>query len=325
MNQEPIFILGAHKSGTSLLRSLFNGHSQLYTIPFETHYFQLANHWVDYEYRKQRPKNLNKVDFIQSFCSYIHTRNTIEDNLGGGTAMGRLNEQTFKENFSQLEIAWSDKQKYEQYIESIFLSETGKSINMQRVVEKSVINPEFASTLNKFFPKAKFIHIVRNPYSNIVSFRKFKSINGRFPALNRIIKSLYNSYYFLYKNQRTIENYTTIRYEDLLLNTEQEVRKLCDFLDLPFEKNMLAPTSNGKPWKGNSTTGEKFNAVDSRNIDLWKTQISNLEIRYINQFFPFVLSDYNYKKVETKKSLLRPEKKESLKMYVANRAIKYLF
>jgi hypothetical protein len=41
MNQS-IFILGAHKSGSSLLRSLLDGHPQLFAIPLETHLFQTA-------------------------------------------------------------------------------------------------------------------------------------------------------------------------------------------------------------------------------------------------------------------------------------------
>jgi hypothetical protein len=58
-NQHPIFIAGTHKSGTSLIRSLFDGHSNIYSIPMETHYFQLNKFWVDNEYRKQNPIKLN--------------------------------------------------------------------------------------------------------------------------------------------------------------------------------------------------------------------------------------------------------------------------
>ena len=37
---KPIFILGAHKSGTSYLRALLDGHPDLYVVPLEAHYFQ---------------------------------------------------------------------------------------------------------------------------------------------------------------------------------------------------------------------------------------------------------------------------------------------
>ena len=38
-NISPIFILGCTKSGTTLLRNLFDGHPDLFIIPFETHFF----------------------------------------------------------------------------------------------------------------------------------------------------------------------------------------------------------------------------------------------------------------------------------------------
>ncbi len=326
MNQQPIFILGSHKSGTSLLRNLFNGHSQLYTIPFETHFFQFADYWVDYEYRKQSPRKLSKQQYIESFCSYIKERNSVEDNLGGGSAKGRLNVDDFKANFSGIDIDWSDKKKFEKYIESIYFAEKGYVLDEQlRVLEKSVINPEFAGLLAQFFPEAHFIHILRNPYSNMVSFRKFKSVAGKFPALHRILKSLRNSYYYLYKNRRMLENYTVIRYEDLILTPEIELQKLCKKVNLPFEDTLLSPTTNGENWEGNSTTGAKFSGVDTRNLDHWKSEISHIEIEYINQFFPFIVSDFNYEKMESSSNHFAPIHSESAKVYAANRAVKYLF
>ena len=36
---DPIFLLGSHKSGTSLLRSLLDGHPDLDVLPREAHFF----------------------------------------------------------------------------------------------------------------------------------------------------------------------------------------------------------------------------------------------------------------------------------------------
>ena len=41
-NKNYVFILGQHKSGSSLLRSLLDGHPDLFVIPVETHYFSLS-------------------------------------------------------------------------------------------------------------------------------------------------------------------------------------------------------------------------------------------------------------------------------------------
>ena len=63
MSKAPIFILGSHKSGTSLLRSLLDGHPELYVIPFETHFMASLGRWIKYSYRKQAPlKHENYAD-----------------------------------------------------------------------------------------------------------------------------------------------------------------------------------------------------------------------------------------------------------------------
>ena len=55
MKNPPVFILGSHKSGTSLLRSLLDSHPKLYIIPFETHFIASLGRWVQYSYRRQKP------------------------------------------------------------------------------------------------------------------------------------------------------------------------------------------------------------------------------------------------------------------------------
>ena len=55
MKNPPVFILGSHKSGTSLLRSLLDSHPELYVIPFETHFMASLGRWVQYSYRRQTP------------------------------------------------------------------------------------------------------------------------------------------------------------------------------------------------------------------------------------------------------------------------------
>lgn len=57
--ESPIFILGCHKSRTSLLRALFDGHDDLFVVPFETHFFQRTGHVIDYAFRKSAARRLS--------------------------------------------------------------------------------------------------------------------------------------------------------------------------------------------------------------------------------------------------------------------------
>jgi len=324
MNQKPIFILGMHKSGTSLLRSLFNGHSQLYTIPIESHYFQNMKYWVDNEYRFQRPEKLTRDEIVQSFCQWIHICNTSEDQFGDSIARGLFDEQKFRDYFSSIRKDYDDKKRIEIYFEAIHYSVTGKKLsNRIRIVEKSVENTEFAEELSMLFPEARFIHIIRNPYANMVSLRKYKSIDFGFPIMRRVIRTFYNNYYYLYRNQRTIKNYYVLQYENLVSNPRKELQQICNFLDIKFEETLLVPSYQGEPWEGNSTTGKQFSGIDSSNLDNWKTEITPMEIEYINHLFPFVLKDYGYNFFENKKSFWRWAKGENIKRYLSNRLYKF--
>ncbi|MGA1778589.1 MAG: sulfotransferase [Schleiferiaceae bacterium] len=71
MPHAPIFILGSHKSGTSLLRSLLDGHPDLFVIPFETHFMALLGRWITYSYRKQAP--VDDANFLEGLVEILES------------------------------------------------------------------------------------------------------------------------------------------------------------------------------------------------------------------------------------------------------------
>jgi len=325
LNNQPIFILGAHKSGTSLLRSIFDGHPDLFVIPIESHYFQNRKYWVDNEYRFERPSKLTHLELQERFVKYIEKSNQSEDKYSDGISKNIFNINLFKDRFSKIKnIINNDKKLIKKYFEALYYALTSTDLpDNKRIVEKSVENAEFAIELNNLFPDAKFIHIVRNPYSNFVSLRKYKSINFGYPIIRRMIKTLYNNYYFLYKNKKVIDDYFIIRYEDLVTHPKEFIIKLCHFVNIKFRQILLTPTYNGKLWDGNSMEDKKFNTISSERLGSWQNEIYSMEIQYINRVFKFVLNDYNYRVLEPHGSFWKPIKGENLKRYFANRIYKF--
>lgn len=323
MNQEPVFILGAHKSGTTLLRNLFDGHPRLFTIPVESHFFQLKGHWVDNEYRSRKPSNYPPEALIQHYYNWIHRCNETCDPIADAFAKGLFDMDRFQQSMKSKKVQ-TEKEWMTLYFQSIYESIYAKPIKESiRIIEKSVEHAEFALNIKSMFPKAKFIHIMRNPYANLVSLRKFKSNKFGFPILPRLLKTLYNNYYFLYKNKEWISDYYVIRYEDLLTEPETTIKALCQFVGIKEDPILFRPTFQGKDWQGNSTTGRKFEGIYAGNLDAWKKFIYPIEIYYINRMFDFVLSDYNYEKVFSPGKFWKPVKGESMKRYLANRAYRY--
>jgi hypothetical protein len=282
------------------------------------------NYWVDYEYRRQRPAPLSPEQMIESFCGWIRHCNSSADTLADSVATGIFDESRFRQKISDLADNENAATRMATYFEAIYFSVTGRELPPAiRIVEKSIENAEFAVHMQAMFPQAKFIHIVRNPYANIVALRRYKSVNHGFPLMPRLLRSLSNSFYHLYQNPHVISHYFVLRYEDLLTAPEKHMRALCAFLELPFEPVLLNPTYQGQTWSGNSTTGKAFTGIDASNRDRWRTSILPMEIYYINRLFPFLLNDYNYETMPMNGSYWKRGKGERLLRYFYNRLYRY--
>jgi len=319
MNGNPIFILGSHKSGSSLLRNLFDGHSELFVIPIEAHFFQYNGYWIDYGIRRQMPVDLTEGQIINNYVSAINLANTTPGGYSDSDTRGMWDVEKFEEKIKKGKNYNNIKSSIINYIEAMYYSISGTELpEDKRVVEKSVENAEFAIDLKTIFPNAKFIHIVRNPYATLVAIRKFKSQQG-YPFLKWIIESMYNSYYYLEKNQRLFskKDYLVLKYEDLVTQPKMIIKKIITFLDLPEEKILYIPTVQKKLWEGNSTSGEKFKSISSKRLNKWKDEIYPLEAQVVNFKFEFILKKYGYEVITEVKERY-PEDKKSIDMYNFN-------
>lgn len=321
MNQQPIFILGAHKSGTTLLRNLLSGHPDLFVVPFESHFFPLSDRNVDYEYRKNTSKGLSLEEIEANYKEWIRTQNEAVDPMGDTFVTGKLDTQKFNETF-KLNREDSASARFEKYMNSIHQCLGFGSLSEdKRVVEKSVENAEFAVEISQMFPEARFVHIVRNPYSNFVSLRKYKSIGVGYPLLNRMMKTFRNSFHFLSENPKNIKHYKVVRYEDILTDTETTMMAVADFLKLEFHESLLQPSHLGENWAGNSTTGKSFSGVSAANMDKWKGEILPVEVRCVKKVGTEVLGRFDYDSFTTDGSMLARSKGESVKRYIYNRLV----
>jgi len=326
-NNKPIFILGCTKSGTSLLRNLLDGHPNLFVIPAETHFFQNIGIWVSYFFRKTAPKKQMIDEMKLSLINWLEISNTKTNELADGFSKGKWNIEIFEQNIRSKEVT-STKELFDLFVESLYLALYGETYkNQLRFVEKSVENTEFALDYLKLYPEAKFIHIIRNPYSNLVALRKFKkkakeqNLKGNSYPLFSAFNSMYQSYYALYRNQRLLnkEQYFVLKYEDLLNFPKENMTAIAQFLNIQYQDSLLQPTLIGRLWGGNSTNDVKFKNISNKNIDKWKDEITDFEIHSINSLFNHILEDFEYEKIKPKHGINRLTRKEGIMTYLINR------
>ena len=320
----PIFILGCSKSGTSMIRNLFDGHPNLFIVPAESHFFQNIGFWISYFSRRSAPQQLSYQEMKTELFRWIDYSN-IKDNItADGFTKGRWNMAVFKESLMRTPVN-SLRELSDLYIQSMYKSIYERDYdNSLRFMEKSVENTEVALEWLSLYPDAKFVHILRNPYSNIVALRKFLNTK-KFPFLKGAIYSMYNSYYSLYKNINLISDsrYKVIIYDELISEPKKVMKNLCEFLNIEYMDILLTPTLFGVPWSGNSTSGVQFEGISNINLNKWKKELSNFEICIINDLFMHVVKDFGFEKINSRYSIMQIAKNENMFNYIQNRIFYY--
>ena len=322
--EAPTFILGSHKSGTSLLRSLLDGHDELFVFPRETHFFQYSGHWVDYSFRRSKPFKQTKLSLLNSFIRYIESENSALNRYSDSPDVKGYDLHGFISCFQQYEPK-TLREQFEVYLNSLHFALCGSHLSDDlKIVEKSVENAEYASVLRWMFSDSRFIHIVRDPYATLVAIRRSMA-REHYPLMKNIARSLYNSYYYLFKNRIHLDRYLIIRFEDLITDTEVTVRRIADFVGIPFSEILLMPTVFGKLWKGNSTSDIQFSGISQAPLNAWKRYINDYEIHLTNRIAEPVFQEYGYNHLQPKSWSRRWVKGEKVKTYIKNRLLLTLF
>ena len=220
-------------------------------MPFESHFFQYYGFWVSNNYRYSKPVDYSTQELIQVFTDFIQANNESDDKLGDAFVYGKFNVEEFNSVFTNLNDNHSIAEAFNLFVQATHQSMLEAPLPEGKLwVEKSVEHAEFALDIRKAFPKSKFVHVVRNPYGNLVSLRKYKSLGFGYPLINRVLETLENSYYHLERNQRLLDNYLVVRYEDLVSDSDHWMKEISSFIGIEFKESLLAPTNLGEPWGG---------------------------------------------------------------------------
>lgn len=149
MEKTPFFIVGCVRSGTTLLRNILDSHPRL-ACPAETHFFR----WGD-------PYGMNR------FREYYYS---IPNDLSGKKPIYSLHRKVDKcsdEEFDHLLETCRMRGELQLAYSTTYIKRVGKPD--ARWFDKSPQNIYGILLLRAAFPKAQFLHIVRNPFDVIAS------------------------------------------------------------------------------------------------------------------------------------------------------------
>jgi len=245
-NKRPFFIVGNPRSGTTLLRFILSTHSRIY-IPEET-------------------------GFVPHLVGYLGHRLTRQETEKLVRKIGRMNRE-----WSQLVTDFATF--YEQLAEPT-LTEILDALYRIRICNQGAVRwgdkgPSYVRCipqLDRIFPQALYIHLIRDGRDSTIS--AMKKWRDQF---------WYFDTYYLMKNwARNIragqsagqnlghQRYLEIRYEQLVSEPEPTIRQVCDFLDESFEPAMLDHTGLARQLVGPTGHFEVEQPVTRRTVGNWR-------------------------------------------------------
>lgn len=326
--RSPVFILGCHKSGTSLVRSLLDGHPEIdFTYPNELHYFRVAGCEMRYPLGRRFPAPADFSALAANALAMIGPAAKGDRAFAPFGPHPRLEEfqpDTFLRTMGADPPPMNVRDRLMRYLEASAAAlgfDLGLRKHPLRIVEKSVSNLEFAATLKQLFPDCQFVHVLRNPYANLVAIRSAKRSPGSIGALRAFVRAIRLSFDEALRNRQAIAGFHVLRYEDLVRDPEATARDICRRLGLGYSASMLVPTVLGRSWGGNSSSREDFgSAVSQRPLHEWRNTVAGIEIELVNRHLSDVMTVVGYDALRPRRHWLIPDAQESLSAFLSNRA-----
>ena len=274
MNCPNYFIIGVGRSGTSLLQSMLNAHSQVAFVP-ETSFVRrfLITNELGKRLKKHGKKRLG--DFLSN--DYLMKRLGLD-------IPAIINNMDFKPKSLSQDIYCS--------LLDVYKKKENKSI----VGDKDPRLIEYLPFIKKFFPNSYVIHIIRDPRDVLLSKMKTDWSKNRPWVLHVLINKIQLSYAVKargYFGDRFIE----IKYEELLQNPEIVLKDMCKKIHIDFEANMLRfalsakklVSDNEMQWKK-----ETLGPLLKNNKNKWKTQLSSWKAAFVEHNVGMAFDNYNY-------------------------------
>lgn len=221
---EPFFIIGSGRSGNTLLRRILTSHKELH-IPPETYVLKKVTRnfrrsraldWCDLVYL-----TFSQFEFHPAFDTFQMDLKPLIKTL--------VNAPKEQKNLAHLLDSFY---RYHASLNGKFPLKWG---------DKTPLNTFGLDEIDSVFPRAKYIHIVRDGYDVIASYVKSGIYQDSVSAAYRWRNSTIRAGNF---GKKRPTRFMEVKYEDLVRYPENTVTDICVFLGLTFYQNILEPSDS---------------------------------------------------------------------------------
>jgi hypothetical protein len=301
-HEQYIFIVGVSRSGTTLMRRTLN-RSDAIAIASENHFLGhvIASEGVRHRLRKfgdlSNDANVCRlVDYLYSdaFRSSSKYRDV--------SSLWRWLTQRVPRDELLRRLLESDRSERALFraILQLYAERKGKRV----MGEKTPAHVRYVPTLLEWFPEGRVIHMLRDPRAIFVSelrrrskqplstpYRQLRRFRPAFKLLIllQITVLWYEGLLRYRRNKRQYpDNYYLLRFEDLVRDPESHIRRVCDFVGVQFQDEMLKQQVVSKGFQ------EGQEGFDASAAERWREHIDPWIDAWFRFCFRGALQDFGY-------------------------------
>lgn len=277
---EPVFVVGAGRSGTTPLQLALNMHPQLGVYGETQAFFVHRKFGAETgEFRLRR--------LLEYWRNVVAGCSPYKDLLDSEEMQSRLaNSRSYAE------------------VLNLVMGVMAKRERKSRWGEKTPSHIFRIAEIRSCFPNAKIIHIIRDPRA-VVSSTIAAFNDGRFTDFNIYLATRYwlrcSAVHVRQQAQGIQGRYTLVRYEDLVTRPERTLQNICRFLALGYVPDMLNFGRTASKYVQKRSTGEMpaFHALTQEPLnagraDGWKDVLSDRHVRLIEQIVGRQMTMFGY-------------------------------
>ena len=271
--QPPFFVIGCPRSGTTLLRNLLRSHPDLAVSP-ESHFipilYRAMGEPADERSRRRLIARMLNMHWVRAWG----VKASLADFEGCAT--------------------------FREIVDRLYRLTAGE----KRDCRQGDKTPGYAReipTLERIFPGAQYIHIIRDGRDVTLSLSHVWFGHRHVYTAARY----WHDHVTDARRDGTPlgpERYLEIRYEELLRDTERAMRQVCGFLGKPFDPRVLTPMRNRKARKGPPLVPRyakmvSLSEVVPTNMDKWRTLMPRRDVEIFETAAGDLLDDLGYERV----------------------------
>ncbi len=251
----PFFVVGTGRCGSTLFQAMLKRHPDI-RIPIETHYFLHLDPAIYGVSSLDRPRDI-ELYFQRLRANSAHAGPAFDFDL-----IDELRER----------IRGGETSPRDHFL--WFLNRTTQDQSGELVGEKTPAHWMKLDRIDSLFPDAKCIHVHRDPRAVTESLLRMKwwhstSITWTAKYCKRTLNACDQ-----WANRVGPDRFLQIAYQDLIADTQGQLEKTCDFLEIPYNPCMLDPDRDPSNWK-------PFSTLDPTRAELYRENLSRSHIATI--------------------------------------------